>query len=139
LILIDAKYSLNSPLVNWLPLSVIMRLGTPKRHQPTDEFDGRPGRNRAHQVHLCPLGELIDGDVEVAIAPLHSREWSQDVQPPNNKGPSEWDGLQLLRRLMDLLGMDFARLTPLDHLSSIRERRRPVEATAICFPGEHAG
>jgi hypothetical protein len=26
----DAQYSRNSPLVNWLPLSVIMRLGTPK-------------------------------------------------------------------------------------------------------------
>jgi hypothetical protein len=27
----DAQYSRNSPLVNWLPLSVMMRLGTPKR------------------------------------------------------------------------------------------------------------
>jgi hypothetical protein len=24
---------------------------------------------------------------------LHSREWTQDVQPPNNKGLSERDGL----------------------------------------------
>jgi hypothetical protein len=28
---VDAQYSRNSPLVNWLPLSVMMRLGTPKR------------------------------------------------------------------------------------------------------------
>jgi hypothetical protein len=28
---VDAQYSWNKPLVNWLPLSVIMRLGTPKR------------------------------------------------------------------------------------------------------------
>jgi hypothetical protein len=27
----DAQYSWNSPLVNWLPLSVMMWLGTPKR------------------------------------------------------------------------------------------------------------
>jgi hypothetical protein len=27
----DAQNSRNSPLVNWLPLSVIMRLGTPKQ------------------------------------------------------------------------------------------------------------
>jgi hypothetical protein len=27
----DAQYSRNSPLVNWLPLSVMMQLGTPKR------------------------------------------------------------------------------------------------------------
>jgi hypothetical protein len=31
----DAQYSRNSPLVNWLPLSVMMRLGTPKRHTST--------------------------------------------------------------------------------------------------------
>jgi hypothetical protein len=24
---------------------------------------------------------------------LHSREWTKDVQPPDGKGPSEWDGL----------------------------------------------
>jgi hypothetical protein len=29
--LANAQYSRNSPLVNWLPLSVMMRLGTPKR------------------------------------------------------------------------------------------------------------
>jgi hypothetical protein len=29
---IEAQYSLNRPLVNWLPLLVMMRLGTPKRH-----------------------------------------------------------------------------------------------------------
>jgi hypothetical protein len=46
--------------------------------------------------------------------------------------------LQLLHRLMNLLGMKLACLAPLDHLSSIREHRRPVEATAICFPGERA-
>jgi hypothetical protein len=28
--LADAQYSQNSPLVNWLPLSMIMRLGTQK-------------------------------------------------------------------------------------------------------------
>jgi hypothetical protein len=37
---------------------------------------------------------------------------------------------------MNLLGMELACLTPLDHLSHVRERRRPVEAVAICFPGE---
>jgi hypothetical protein len=30
--LTDEQYSQNSLLVNWLPLSVMMRLGTPKQH-----------------------------------------------------------------------------------------------------------
>jgi hypothetical protein len=34
---------------------------------------------------------------------------------------------------MDLLGMELARLAPLDHLSGVRECRRPVEAVAISF------
>jgi hypothetical protein len=88
-------------------------------HQPLNELDGRPGGNGAHQLHLRPLGELVDGDVDVALAPLRSREWTQDVQPLNSKGPSERDGLQLLRWLMDLLGMELACLAPLDHLRSI--------------------
>jgi hypothetical protein len=45
-------------------------------HQPTDELDSRPGWNCAHRFHLCPLGELVDCDVEVAIALLRSREWT---------------------------------------------------------------
>jgi hypothetical protein len=32
LMLTDAQYSRNSPLVNWLPLLMMMRLGTPKWH-----------------------------------------------------------------------------------------------------------
>jgi hypothetical protein len=44
--------------------------------QPTDELDCGPSRNGAHRLHLHPLGKLIDGDVEVAVAPLCSREWT---------------------------------------------------------------
>jgi hypothetical protein len=44
--------------------------------------------------------------------------------------------LQLLRWLMYLLGMELARLAPLDHLCSIPECRRPVEAAAICLRDE---
>jgi hypothetical protein len=37
---------------------------------------------------------------------------------------------------MNLLGVELARLAPLDHLSRVRERRRPIEAAVICFPDE---
>jgi hypothetical protein len=64
---------------------------------------------------------------------LRSGKWTENVQPPNCKGPSEWDGSQLLRRLMYLLSVELACLAPLDHLRCISERRRPVEAAPICL------
>ena len=36
---------------------------------------------------LRPLGELVDGDVEVLIAPDCSWEWTQNVQPPDREMP----------------------------------------------------
>jgi hypothetical protein len=101
-----------------------------------DKLDCGPGWNGAHWLHLHSLGKLVDGDVEVVIAHMRSREWTQDVQPLNSKGPSEWDGLQLLRWLMYLLGVELARLAPLDHFCYIPEHRRPVETAVICFHRE---
>jgi hypothetical protein len=66
-------------------------------YQPMDELDGRPGRNGTHQFHLRPLGELVDGHVEVAIAPCARGNEPRMSSPQNNEGPSERDGLQLLR------------------------------------------
>jgi hypothetical protein len=59
LMLTDAQYSWNSPLVNWLPLSVMMRLSTPKRHTSpwmnlTTDLARivRTGSTSAHLVNL---------------------------------------------------------------------------------------
>ena len=38
-------------------------------HEALDELDGRAGWDGADGLYLCPFGELVDGDVEVAIAP----------------------------------------------------------------------
>jgi hypothetical protein len=43
-------------------------------YQPMDEPDCRPGQDSAHRLHLRPLDKLVDGDVEVAVAPLRLRE-----------------------------------------------------------------
>jgi hypothetical protein len=67
---------------------------------------------------------------------LRLREQTQNVQPSNSEGPSEWDGLQLLRRLMNLLGVELACLAPLDHVGHVPECRTPVEAAAMRLPGE---
>ena len=61
-------------------------------------------------LHLCPLGELVDGDVEVAVAPGRSREWTQNIQPPDREWPRERDGLETLSWLVDLLRVELAGL-----------------------------
>ena len=38
-------------------------------HETLDELDRRSDRDGADSFHLRPFGELVDGNVEVAIAP----------------------------------------------------------------------
>ena len=59
---------------------------TETTYQPLDEFNGGSGWYPSHGLHLRPLGELVDGDEEETIAPEHSRERAQDVQPQTAKG-----------------------------------------------------
>lgn len=54
-------------------------------HEALDELDGGPSQDGAHGLHLCPLGEFVDVDVEVAEAPRGSRKRPQYVQPLDRK------------------------------------------------------
>ena len=57
-------------------------VGDPKAaHEALDELEGRASWDGADDIHLRALGELIDGDVEVAIAPWRPRKRAQNVQP----------------------------------------------------------
>ena len=61
--------------MNYEPLSVMMRLGTPNRlTRPLMKLDRGACRDGADGFYLCPLGELVDGDVEVSVAPRRSGE-----------------------------------------------------------------
>ena len=99
-------------------------------HEALDELDRRAGRDGTNWLHLFPLGELVDGDVEVAVAPGQSREGTQDVQPPDRKWPREWDSLEALSRLVDLLGMELAGLARPYQPDCVVECRGPVEPAA---------
>ena len=89
-----------------------------------------------NRLHLGPLGELVDGDVEVTVAPRRSRERAQDVQPPDRERPREQNGLEALSRLMNLLGVELAGFAGLHQLSCVVERSGPVEPTAEYFADE---
>ena len=58
-------------------------------HEALDELDGRASWDGTDGFHFRPLGELVDGDIEVSVAPSRPRERSQDVQPPDHKRPRE--------------------------------------------------
>lgn len=44
-------------------------------HEALDELDGRAGWDGTDGFHFRPLGELVDGDVKIAVAPW--RPWEQ--------------------------------------------------------------
>ena len=77
--------------------------------------------------HFRPLGELVDGDIEVAVAPECLWERSQEIQPPDRERPGERDSLESLRGLVDLLGMELAGVASLDDCSCILKHRGPIE------------
>ena len=99
-------------------------------HEALDEFNRRTGWDGADSFHFRPLGELVNGDVEVAVAPWRSREWAQDIQPPDHERPHDRYSLEALSGLMDLLGVELASFAGPHQLSRVVERRGLVESTA---------
>lgn len=108
----------------------MMRLGTLKAHEALDELDSGASWDGIESFHFCPLGELVDGDIEETVAPRRSREWAQDVQPPNRERPHERNGLEALSRLMNFLGVELAGFARLHQLRCVVERSGPLESTA---------
>ena len=80
-------------------------------HDALDELDRGPRGNGADSLYFSPLGELVHGDVEVAVAPWRPRKRAQDVQPPDCEWPRKGDSLQASCWLMDLLGVELAGFT----------------------------
>ena len=93
-----------------------------------DELDGRARRDGADRLYFCPLSELVDGDVEVAVAPCRARERAQDAQAPYCERLREGDGTELLSQLVDFLGVKLACLAGLHESRGVLERGGPVEA-----------
>jgi hypothetical protein len=50
-----------------------------------DKLDYRLLVDLDHRGRFWPLGEFIDGDIEIPVPSDGLGEWSQDVQPPNSE------------------------------------------------------
>jgi hypothetical protein len=81
-----------------------------------------------HRGCFRPLGELVDGNVEVPVPADGPGERSQDIQPPYSERPRGWNHLQSLSWSVYLLCMELACFAGLYQLSCILERCRPVKA-----------
>jgi hypothetical protein len=52
-----------------------------------DELDCRLLVDLDHKACFRPLGEFVDGDIEIPVPSDSSGEWPQDVQLPNSEWP----------------------------------------------------
>jgi hypothetical protein len=52
-----------------------------------DEFDRKLLVDFDHRGRFRPLGEFVDGEIEILLPSDGPREWPQDIQPPNNEWP----------------------------------------------------
>jgi hypothetical protein len=73
----SSQYSWKIRLVNWVPLSVMIRL---------EESDSSTLGDIDHRGGLWPLCELVDGDEEEPVPANGPREWSQDIHPHTVNG-----------------------------------------------------
>jgi hypothetical protein len=52
-----------------------------------DKLDCRLFVGLDHKDHFLPLGEFVDGDVEITVPSDGLGEWPQDIQPPYGEWP----------------------------------------------------
>jgi hypothetical protein len=93
-----------------------------------DELDSRLLVDFDHRGRFRPLGEFVDGDVEIPEPSDGPGKWSQDVHPLHSESPCGWDHLQCLCQCMDVLGMELAHPASLYQLDSILDSCRRVKA-----------
>ena len=124
----SSQYSWKSLLLNWVPLSVMMRFGTPNLHtmdlrNATADFFS----DVHHRGNLRPFCEFVNGDVEESVPADGPGERPQDIHAPYGEWPLGRDHLQSLSRCVYLLCMELACFAGPYQLSCILECCRPVE------------
>jgi hypothetical protein len=89
-------------------------------------------------AHLDPLGELVDGNQHVGVAPGRLSQVPDNVQPPHGKRPCDGDRLEGMSREVGLAGVKLAPFAGAHDLAGISNRGRPIEALAECVAHEGA-
>jgi hypothetical protein len=88
---------------------------------------------------LDTLGEFVDGDQQVRVAPECLLQGADEVQTPHSKRPGDGYGLQ---SLSGQVGLPCVELTPLacaDNSSGVGHRGRPVETLSEGISNKGSG
>jgi hypothetical protein len=114
--------------VNWVTMSVMMEFGIRKRWMMlVKNATACSDLMLFRGSDLDPLGEFVDGDQQVRVAPGCLLQGADEVQTPHSKRPGDGYGLQ---SLSGQVGLPCVELTPLagaDNSSGVGHRGRPVE------------
>ena len=81
-----------------------------------------------YQSSFYPLHELVYGDKQVGIAPEHSLERFDQIEPPDHEWPRDGDRLECLGWQVGLPSVVLTPFTGAHNLFSIGYCGRPVEA-----------
>jgi hypothetical protein len=76
---------------------------------------------------LDPLGEFVDGDLQVRVAPECLLQGTDEVQSPYGKWPGDGYCLQSLSGQVGLSRVELTPLTGADNSSGVGHRGRPVK------------
>jgi hypothetical protein len=97
------------------------------------------GPDAVQRSDLDPLGEFVDGDQQVRVAPGRLLQRADEVQIPHSEGPGEGYRLQSLSGQVGLLRIELAPFAGADNSSGVGHRRWPVEALPESIPDEGSG
>ena len=85
---------------------------------------------------LDPLGEFVDGDQQVRVAPCCLLQGTDEVQTPHSKRPSDGYHLQGLSGQVRLSRVELTPLAGAYNPSGVGHRSGPVEALSEGVPNE---
>ena len=89
--------------------------------------------SRDKRFVLDPLGELVDGDVDIPESTWRWLERPYHIRSPACERPRSWDGLQFLCWYVYLLGEKLASLASSNEVFCIGDGHGPVKTSSESF------
>ena len=95
------------------------------------------GRNK--RFVFDPLEELVNDNIHIPKTTWHCLERPDHVQSPTCERPRNWDGLQFLRRHVNLLGEKMTSFTTSDEVFCISDGHGPIKNYSESFVDQVSG
>jgi hypothetical protein len=133
----SVQKSLNSLVVNWVLLSVIMLLGSPNLYMislmNSTSFAAVIEATCFTLIHFVNLSTATNICVN---PPMSFLKRTYQIKPSCGERPSDTYGLQLMRRHVSLAGKKLTTFTPMNKGVRVRYDSGPREPMPVCLPYE---